>query len=182
MGLLILMTRPDLEDLPEVTLPEGYRIVSAAEFDDPAPMWAEVINRSFEDRSWTAEHVHENFISREQYDPAGVFLVMHGEEAVATAFAWPDTPQERESGRIHWVGALEQHRGKGLARAAVTAVMQYLRRHGFQRTHLETQPYRLPAIRLYLSLGLEPTPRNEEEQAAWDEVMAKLSGHTRGQA
>ncbi len=174
MGLLILMTRPHLDDLPPLAVAPGYRLATAAEFENPAPMWAQLINRAFTDQNWSEAYIEENFRSKPQYDPHGVFFVMHGESAVSTAFAWLDEPGETQRGRIHWVGALPEHRGKGLGRAVVLAVMHYFRERGFSQTYLETHPPMLPAISLYLSLGLEPTPRNPDEEAAWAEVMKNL--------
>ena len=174
MGLLVLLQRPHLDDLPPIALRDGYRLAAAAEFAEPAPMWAALVNESFGDQRWTADYIHENFASRPQYDAAGVFFVMHGDDAVSTAFAWLDEPGETEEGRIHWVGVREEHRGKGLARAVVVSVMRYFKERGFKRAFLETQPRMTPAICLYMSLGLEPVPRTEEEQKAWDEVFAKV--------
>lgn len=174
MGLLVLLQRPHLEDLPPITLPDGYRLATAAQFADPAPMWAALVNEAFGDQKWTADYIHENFVSKPQYDPDGVFFVMHGDEAVGTAFAWLDEPGETVSGRVHWVGVKQEHRGKGLARVVVISVMRYFRERGFERAFLETQPHMMPAICLYMSLGLEPVPRNEEEQKAWDEVFERM--------
>lgn len=174
MSLLIQMTRPYLEGLPEVKLPEGYRLVSADELEAPEAMWAALVNKSFGNTSWTADYVRENFASKEQFDPRGVFFVLCGTQAVATAFAWLDEPGETRSGRIHWVGTDPDHRRKGLGTAVVVAIMRYFRDRGFTEAFLETHPPLIPAIRVYLSLGLEPTPRNEEEQEAWREVFARI--------
>lgn len=174
MGLLVLLQRPHLDELPPVTLPDGYRLATAADFAEPAPMWAALINEAFGDQKWTADYIHENFASKPQYDPHGVFFVMRGHEPVSTAFAWLDEPGETVAGRIHWVGVREHHRGKGLARAVVVSVMRYFRERGFKMAFLETQPRMTPAICLYMSLGLEPVPRNDEEQKAWDEVFARI--------
>lgn len=178
MGLLLLMVRPNLDGLPPLALPEGYRLATAAEFDKPAPLWAAVINESFDDQSWTEEYVHESFASKEQHDPEGVFFIMRGAEAVSTAFAWLDDPGERQDGRVHWVGTSPEHRGKGLGTAVVVAVLHYFKQHGFEKAHLETHPPLLPAIRVYLSLGFEPVPRKHEEETAWAEVMERI-GDTR---
>mgnify|MGYP007068887802 CR=1 FL=1 len=56
----------------------------------------------------------------------------------------------------------------------VVRVRHARRKQGLSRAVLTTQPYCLPAIRLDLSLVFGPQPRNEEEQAAWQEVGEKL--------
>lgn len=168
------MTRPDLENLPEVSVPDGYSLVTAEQFDSPEAMWAALINKAFGDTNWTAEYVCENYTSKEQYDPGGAFFVMHSDAAVSTAFAWLDEPGETQVGRIHWVGTDPEHRRKGLASVVCVSILRYFRDRGFRQVFLETHPPLIPAIRAYLALGLEPTPRNDEEEQAWDEVLAKV--------
>jgi len=178
MDFLIKMARPDLENLPPLDLPEGYHLATAADFEDPAPMWAKLINEAFGDRQWTPQYVEENYAGGEQYDPRGVFFIMCGDEAVSTAFAWVDQPGETQNGRVHWVASLPEHRGKGLARLVVAAVLHHLKQRGFAKAFLETQPYRLPAISVYLKLGFDPVLRNAgndmREEEAWQQVMDKL--------
>lgn len=174
MSLLIKMTRPNLDDLPEITLPAGYRLATAAEFHAPAAMWAEIVSASFPDTVWTAEHVHEQYMDKEQYDPFGVFFVMVGEEVASTAFAWLDEPGESVCGRVHWVGTRPEHRRRGLASSAVVAVLRYFRDRGFARAFLETSPPLIPAIRAYFALGFEAEPRNDAERVAWEEVIWKI--------
>jgi mycothiol synthase len=173
--LNIMMLRPDLADLPAVTLPEGYRLLSAADLPDPAPAWVQVINASFGDQDWTVESVTRDFISQPQYDPQGVFFVAHGEELVATAFAWRDTPDEAQQGRVHYVGTCAEHRARGLGRAVVLAVMHYFAQRAFARVMLETQAFRAPAIRCYQGLGFAPFPRNAEEEAEWVTGLANVA-------
>lgn len=170
----ICMIRPHLDDLPPIRLPDGYELLTAADMDDPAQPWADVVNSSFGDTRWTAESVRRDFISQPQYDPQGVFFVAHQGRLVATAFAWRDDPQETRTGRIHFVGTVPDQRGRGLGRAVVLAVLHYLCQRGFHQGLLETQAFRLPAIRIYLALGFEPVPRNEEEEREWAPVMAQL--------
>lgn len=166
----IAMLRPTLEEIPAVVLPEGYRLISAAELDDPAPLWAQVINDAFGDTNWTADRPREEFMNKPQYDPSGVFFILHGEDPVSTAFAWLDTPEEKELGRVHWVGTVEGHRGKGLGANVVCAVLHHHRRRNLKRAYLTTQGKRVPAIRLYMRLGFEPWPRSTEEAVEWEAV------------
>ncbi len=178
LELLIRMVRPNLDDLPAISLPEGYRLATAAELDDAPATWADVITRSFGDRQSTAEGFQADYASKVQYDPEGVFFIMHGDEAVSTAFAWRDQPDETEFGRVHWVGTLKEHGRKGLASAVVLAVLHYFKERGFKRGFLETQGSRLPAIRVYMALGFEPGICSEEkragEEAVWADVRARL--------
>jgi ribosomal protein S18 acetylase RimI-like enzyme len=180
--LNIMMVRPSLNDLPPVTLPEGYRLLTAAGLPDLAGRWAGVINAAFGDQDWTPESATRDYINQPQYDPAGVFFIAREAagaggalDLVATAFAWLDTPGETELGRVHWVGTCAEHRGRGLANAVVLAVMHYFARHGFARAMLETQSYRAPAISCYQALGFEPYPRNAEEEAEWAIGLANVA-------
>ena len=171
--LLVRMDRPDLEGLPTVRLPEGYRLERAREGFEAT--WAGIINAAFGDENWTAASCREQFSGHERFEHEGMFFAVSPEgEAVATAFAWLDTPDERVCGRVHWVGSLPEHRGKGLGRAVTLAVLHYFRASSFARAFLETESYRLPAIRLYLSLGFEPTPRDAEHEECWREIMEKI--------
>lgn len=171
----ITMVRPNLDDLPAVCIAPGYEVKTAADFDDPVAVWIEAINNSFENTTWTREWVAEQFTSKEQYDPEGVFFAMHGDTPASTAFAWIDEPSEQVLGRVHYVGTVAAHRKQGLARAMVLTVLHHLRGRGLVRAMLETQPYRLPAISVYLNLGFEPTPGDvPEQQAAWEQVMEQL--------
>ena len=172
--MVIDMVRPNLENLPPVEVPQGHRLVAATEFEDPAPMWAHLLDACFDDSAWTAGSLRETFIDQEQYDPDGTFFIMHDNKPVSTAFAWLDDPGATDMGRIHYVGSLPEHRRKGLARAVVVAVMRYFRDNGFQRAFLGTHPALLPAIRLYLSLGFEPAAANAEHRQVWAEVMENL--------
>ena len=171
--LLVRMNRPHLEGLPTVRLPEGYRLETASEGFEPT--WAGIVNAAFENEGWTADKCREQFSTKARFEPEGMFFAVTPDgEPVATAFAWRDTAEECECGRVHWVATVPQEQGKGLGRAVTVAVLHYLKQHGFSRAFLETQPYRLPAIRLYLSLGFQPTPKDAEHEACWREVMEEV--------
>jgi mycothiol synthase len=174
MALVISLRRPNLDNLPPVRIPEGYRLATASEFSNPCPAWAGVINACFADQHWTEEYIRKSFISKDEYDPEGVFFIMCGNEAVSTAFGWRDGPDETREGRIRWVGTLSEHRGKGLGTAIVLAGMHYFKDRGFQTVRIGTLPPLLPAIRLYLGLGMQPILGEPEQDAAWMEVFRNL--------
>ncbi len=158
----------DLEDLPPpVALPAGCRLVTAAQVPDFAPAWAELLNLSFEDGDWTPEKLDREFMSRPQFDPQGLFFALVGDAPASVALGWLDEPGETVRGRIHYVGTSPGERGKGLGRAVVAGVTRYMQARGLRQVCLGTQQYRVPAVRLYLSLGFRPWPHSEEDEAVW---------------
>lgn len=169
------MDRPDLDGLPEVAVPQGYELLT-----DPGGIvreWTELLSHAFGPGAhFEPEQWQDRFIAQPQYNPKGAFFVRHlaTGELCATAFCWLDDPGEREIGRVHWVGVHEAHRGVGLGRLVTVAVLHHMRERGLQRAMLETQAFRLPAIRLYLSLRFTPTPRNETEAADWEWALTEL--------
>ena len=172
------MTRPHLEDLPPVSVPNGYRLVTLADDEVSLTAWANLVNTAFEGyQNWTPESIQEGFLTREQHDLEGTFFVMCGDEPVSCAFAWTDEAAETQLGRVHWVATRPDHRRKGLARAVVLAVLHRFRQRGFARAFLGTHTPLLLAIQMYLSMGFEPTPHDEEHQKAWAEIMEKLRRH-----
>jgi len=149
----ILMMREDLEDLEPILLPEGYELKTFAWGDEEK--WVELMRSIFPESDWTVEKFKETFASQPQFDPDGLFFIIKEGEYVATALGWFDEPAKGDIGRVHWVGVKEEHRGKGLGRAVVLAVLHYLKENGSQKVILDTQEYRKPAIRLYESLGFK---------------------------
>jgi len=111
------------------------------------------------------------------FRPDGVFFIRRvgSAELCSTAYFWLNDPNDREEARVEWVGARAEERGKGLGRLVMLLLLHYMADAGYTRTMLETQPFRMPAINLYLSLGFEPTPKDEEHEEAWRVVMARLA-------
>lgn len=169
----IRMDRPNLEGLPPVEVPQGYELITytPALFSE----WVALLDRCFPElEPFDAEKWASRTIHRRQFMPDGVFFVKYGSSLVATAFSWLDDANEREVGRVHWVGAEDAHRGRGLGRLVTVAVLHHMVGIGLKRAMLDTQDYRLPAINLYLKLGFVPTPQDELELKAWRQVLAAL--------
>lgn len=103
------------------------------------------------------EWFRDRFMSRSDFDGAGWHLAKHEGQVVGMAGALgiehERAPRRLRGGQIEYVGVLEEHRRRGLARALMTACVSYLTARGFDSATLITQPFRVPAIRLYESLG-----------------------------
>ncbi len=164
------------QPVPEpVALPEGYRLVTLQP-DSQLADWAAVLSAAFpEDNPWTVERLVSEFVDKPQFDAKGTFLAYCGDEPVACALAWRDTPDSTEIGRLHWVGTVPGHRGKHLGRAVVVAVIRYFAEHHFKVVTLDTQHYRPPAVNLYLSLGFVPDYRGDLRQLyLWTGLLKQL--------
>jgi len=169
--LTVRMDRPDLEGLPPFSLPPGY--VLTHDTGDVLEEWTEFLTLCFpENGVFDPARWRSGFLDQPQYHPRGVMFIRREGALCATAFCWLDDPDEKETGRVHWVGVSPEYRGLGLGRQVTLAVLHHMREVALSRAMLETQTFRIPAVRLYLGMGFTPTPRNEVEQAEWDRFFA----------
>ena len=72
------------------------------------------------------------------------------------------------------VGTHAGTRGLGAGRLVCLAALHSLQARGYKSVVLSTDDHRLPALKLYLSLGFEPVYTHESHEARWKRVMAKL--------
>jgi len=164
------MEKSDLDNVPVVTLPEGYVLRNYREGDEAA------LGRVYAASSLgceTAELVRERVIGRPCFTPARLFVIEYGGEPVGTGAAWlvEDDPG---AGYLHMLGLLPEHRGKRLGAALTVAAIGYTRAEGFSRQQLDTDDWRVPAIRLYLNLGYYPIYWDDTHPARWEAVAKTL--------
>lgn len=75
--------------------------------------------------------------------------------------------------RIHWVGVLPQHEGKGIAKAMLSRLFRRYDELGLKgRVFLVTQSWSYPAIRIYQKYGFAPAPSDPPE--AWQCIFSML--------
>jgi len=171
------MRRPDLENLEDIALPPGYQVRTYREGDEAA--WANIINASFGGDKWNAERCRHDLTSRPQFDPEGLFFVLHQGEPVGTACAWRQSVDEGKVGYVHMLGVVPEYQGKGLGYALVLCTLHFFKDRGFQEAVLDTDDFRLSAIKTYFNLGFEPVYVDESHSCRWEVVLAKLE-ETRG--
>lgn len=109
--------------------------------------------------------------------PAGVFLIRHSEtNALASSMMARhlSTAEFPFGGRIDWLATHPAHRGLGLGRLAATLATNHLIQLGYENIWVTTHLHRLDAIRLFTSLGYEPTPQTVQE-FDWDGVCARMA-------
>ena len=166
----LFMHRPTLDDLPELPpLPAGYTL-RPSRAEDRAGL-AVLLRRAFNDETWTAQRVSE--VLTDAADVETVFVIAHADGLVATASVQIQD-QSAATGWLHWVATDPGHQGTGLGTHVCLAVLRRLRQLDFDEARLNTQDYRLPAIRAYLRLGFVPEYRDHDEQRRWSRVFPRL--------
>lgn len=86
-------------------------------------------------------------------DPNAAFLATVDGEPAASVVV---TRHDAWSAVLQRLYVKPSHRGRGLARALVGAVVEFARERGYRRVVLDTAPDRLPeTYRLYVALGFE---------------------------
>ncbi len=164
------MLRPHLRDLPPLGIPAGYALRTWQAGDEQA--WADIMNTGIGD--WTVDKVQQFFIGRPQFSPDAVFFAAQNGQPVGTAAAWRIPETETRRGYVHMVCVLPEHRGRNLGYLVTLATLHWFLQHGFVEALLETDDWRLPAIRSYLRLGFVPITEDDEMRARWRKVMAEL--------
>ena len=165
----VLMRRPDLDGLPALSLPPGHALwrAGAADADGIAAVMASAFGPE-----WTPERVRRSLLDAS--DVETTFVIETAAGPVATASARLDPGRFPGSGYVHWVGVHADHRGRRLGAAVVLAVLDRFRELGCRDAVLETDPPRLPAIRVYLGLGFRPESVGTAHEAMWRDIFANL--------
>jgi mycothiol synthase len=169
----VRMRRPHLENVPAMpSLLNGYSLRPFAKGDD-VTLLAKLLTEAFAD-PW--DEVRTRAELTEAADVHAVYVVTYQDEMVATASSQLREKHTRTSGYVHWVGTHPDHRGKGLAYALVARVLQDFVARGYKGAYLETQSYRLAAIKTYLRLGFTPEyeVEGENHQVIWSSIFQNL--------
>lgn len=157
-------------DLPEITLPEGYSFSHYKDVSD-RKKWAACIwddhDGDIDERRWKTEITDFTDIVPEE---DMWFLDYHGEHiGTATAFIFSSTG----TGDMHWVGIRKDFRGKGLSKYLSFIVQKTLKERGVKYVSLTTGEGRPAAVKCYLSSGFIPVEYAEGMVKRWEAVLEK---------
>lgn len=179
------MLRPHLEDLAPLepalaALPAGHALRTYRPGDEAA--WAAIMNtmNAGESNQWDGARAWERLTGRPQFDPDGLFFITCGADAtpIGSACAWLPEVDETETGILHMVCVLPEHRGRRLSGPLCLAVLHRFRVRGFRRVRLGTHEHRLGAVKVYLELGFQPVYRHPLHPQQWRDIIGRL-GWTR---
>lgn len=167
----LLMRRPDLGALPPIpALPEGYVLREYQEGD--LESLAALMRAAYQDNQWTPEKTHKTFV--EDTSVKKTFVIEHRGKIVATASARLTPDKFPDSGYVHWVAADPAEKGRGLGYVVTLATLHAFVQLGCKDAVLETDDYRLPAIKTYQKLGFAPEHAHETHPERWAKILADL--------
>lgn len=137
--------------LPDYALPAGYAIRTYRAGDEAG--WFACCNGGgLGTENWEPGRFSREMLGRKGITPESIFFAVDAAgEIAATATA----VCEEDRGYVHMVAANPKHRGKSLGKAVCHAVMRFLTEKGYRRIVLETDDWRVPAIKVYRWLGFE---------------------------
>lgn len=78
------------------------------------------------------------------------------------------------TGDVGWLACDPGHRGRGLGYSLTASVTARFLRAGYARIQLHTEYYRLPAVKIYLSLGYLPVIYSREMVSLWQEICEQI--------
>jgi mycothiol synthase len=165
----LFMRRPDLEALPPLPdLADG--LVLRDYGPDDLPGLAALLTAAFADAGWTENRVRERLVDAP--DVVRTIVIVEGTEVVATASARLLPERYPASGYVHWVAASPARSGRRLGWIVSLAVLHEFARLGCRDAVLETDDFRLAAVKTYRSLGFVPELRDETHAERWAAVRA----------
>lgn len=175
-----LLLERNLEYVPRIELPQGYRFVFYKPGDRDA--WIDIEKSAKEFTGYEQGLISWNkyYENRQEELPARmVFIENSAGEKVATATAFYDIYERDKSGDgwLHWVAVRREYQGKGLAKPLISYVLNVMRELGYRHAKIPTQTTTWLACKIYLDLGFMPLPKNAVNSRNGWRIIKALTNH-----
>lgn len=175
-----LLLERDLEQIPQIELPEGYRFVFYKQGDRDT--WIDIEKSAKEFSSYEQGMVSWNkyYENRQEELPARmVFIENSAGEKVATATAFYDIYGRDKSGDgwLHWVAVRREYQGKGLAKPLIAYALNVMRKLGYKHAKIPTQTNTWLACKIYLDFGFMPLAENAVNSRNGWRIIKALTNH-----
>lgn len=162
----LIMRNPDITKIPELILPEGFSIHTHKEGMEK--IWEDIIEDAF------GMHFDFEFlINAGDYSPEKVLYLKKDEKIIATTTAVENSKYPGE-GWFRMVGVRKDAQGMGAGKKISLAALNSLKARGYKSAVLSTDDFRIPAIKLYLSVGFEPVYEDSTHKARWQKIFEQL--------
>ncbi|UVI32674.1 GNAT family N-acetyltransferase [Paenibacillus spongiae] len=169
----LVMIREDLASIPHLELPDGYHARSLRAGTTDEQGWEHIIRESFglKDISFK-KHMEAD----EPYKPERVlFICDEAGVSAATASAWYRPQWNEDTGYLHMVGIVPEQGGKKLGYYASLAALHQMLREGRTRAVLNTDDFRVAAVKTYLNLGFLPQLDAPDHLERWSKLATLLN-------
>jgi predicted dehydrogenase/ribosomal protein S18 acetylase RimI-like enzyme len=165
------MERSTLDDPPSLAMGLGYGLRTFQPGDEAH--WLRICLPEF-GLNWDAEGLHREILDAPFFKPEDMFFVTYRGEPVGVAAAWRREGAAPDLGTLHYIAVLPEHRGQGLGRVLIGAVLRRLNELGFRRCDLRTNDYRWSALGLYCHYGYRPVIENGLDRRRWVAISRRL--------
>jgi ribosomal protein S18 acetylase RimI-like enzyme len=151
------MQRDLNEPIPQFTAPQGISICRwKMESEAEQREYVEACNECFPETP-TALAAWQYFLQSPEWSVGVTIAAFAGSELVGALNAYwtpqEGQPQDLRTGYTEDIFVRPAWRGKGIARAAITEGLRYLKEHGLQEAHLAVRALNENALGLYQGLG-----------------------------
>ncbi|GAA5028936.1 GNAT family N-acetyltransferase [Actinopolymorpha pittospori] len=159
-------------DPSALRLPDGYVVCPADADTLPAfrALMAKVELGAWDDETFA--RVHQTVL------PGGWRVILHEASGtlVATGMAQhrPVEDLYPDGYEVGWIAADPQHSGRGLGRVVTALATARLAEEEAARVYLQTDDFRLPALKTYLGLGFVPHLWAAGMAERWQVICARL--------
>lgn len=164
--------------LPAFPLPPGYTI-RPLEWDpentSEARLWEQVMESSYAE-PYAPGDFFRIMVMNHDYWPGRVFLMFdeHG-QACATATSWRrHYLWGKGIGYLLFVGVAKPWQGRGLAKPMTLRILWDFIDKGLHTAILDTEDWRLAALKTYLGLGFTPRIVHENQFERWEKIFKAL--------
>ena len=167
-----------IEDLPDKTPLPGYSTRTYRKGDDAS--WINILQEAFGEKLMEPpEKILNEILKKPDFDPESFLLAIFEDEPVGTVVALTVPVGETKVGYINLLSVVPTHQGKRLGKVLTLEALRYFKRKGLESVLLDTDDFRLGAIKTYLDLGFKPVYINREHKKRWAAILKELQSSKR---
>ena len=175
-----LLLERDLEQIPQIELPEGYQFVFYKQGDRDTWIDIEKSAKEFVSYEQGLASWNKYYENRQEELPVRmVFIENSAGEKVATATAFYDIYGRDKSGDgwLHWVAVRREYQGKGLSKPLIAYALNVMRELGYKHAKIPTQTNTWLACKIYLDFGFMPLAENAVNSRNGWRIIKALTNH-----
>lgn len=122
---------------------------------------------------WTSEDFHKKMLGDKGINPEGIFFITK-KNGLIVGTATGKLKTEPGEGYLHMVAIHPDFRGFGLAKPLNARAIDYLVENGVNKITLNTDDFRIPAIKVYIWLGFLPVINDTGMEERWLVIMKEI--------